>query len=158
MNYKKFKFTDNNFLIIKIANHFARTASGKSWKTRPYKTTAEIINAENYTNYITAVPFFNSFGDGAYCRAQRSYTEAGYLPTAVNTVSPGVEIKICTNFNFVSKSAMLDAGGHRERHIMNVAKEFIISADYPGCIEIKTDETGDCASGLYDWVNRNWRG
>ncbi|MBS1412887.1 MAG: hypothetical protein HPZ00_06220 [Christensenellaceae bacterium] len=99
-NYRNFTFKDERYLIIRVSQTFSRTASGKSWRSKPDEIQTEAVSAENYTNYINAIPFFNNWGDGAYCRAAWTYTMAGYLPTTVTTVSPYRETKIITYFRF----------------------------------------------------------
>ena len=103
MNWRKFKFTDDSFVITKVTNTYKRTESNRSWKVNPETTETEMVTAEYYTNYITACPFFNNFGDGATCRAFCSYTQAGYLPVRVVTVSPYREKKIVTTFSFTER-------------------------------------------------------
>lgn len=103
MDYKKFYFCNENYLILATTKTFSRTQSGKSWKSKPDKIEKKIFEAKNYENYITSIPFFNNFGSGAYCRGYNSYTTAGYLPTKVVTVSPFREIKKITTFIFIKK-------------------------------------------------------
>jgi hypothetical protein len=103
MNYQKFKFTDSSYIITKTVETYGRTDSGKTWKNRPDEITTENVSPEHYTNYITAVPFFDNFGGGAYCRAVNNYTVAGFLPVRVVTVSPDQQIKKVAVFSFKSK-------------------------------------------------------
>ena len=98
-NYRKFKFTDSGFKICKRTETYSCTKSGR-WRKNPEEVTIETVSAEHYTNYVTAVPFFNNFGNGAYCRAYWNYCMAGYLPTEIITVSPGRDTKIVTYFTF----------------------------------------------------------
>ena len=98
--YEKFTFSDRDYTITKTVTKYKRTASGKSWKSKPECVKDEIIDAEHYENYIRSIPFFNNYGNGAYCRAEYEYTYAGYLPTKVTTVSPFQEIKLIAEFKF----------------------------------------------------------
>ena len=100
MNYNNFNFTDGRVIITLTKKEYSRTASGKSWKTKPDAENVENVAAAFYTNYIKSVPFFNNFGGGAYCRAQYNYTPAGYLPTTITTVSPEQNRKIVAVFTF----------------------------------------------------------
>jgi hypothetical protein len=100
MNYNKFNFTDSRVTITHVKNIYSRTASGKSWKKAPDETSCETVNAAFYTNYITSIPFFNNFGT---CRAQHSYTPAGYLPTVITSISPDKNIKHVDSFIFEYK-------------------------------------------------------
>ena len=92
-DYRKFEYTDENYLIFRTIETFSRTASGKSWKSRPDEVENEIVPPKHYENYVTAIPFFNNFGDGASCRAAFSYNAPGYLPTRITTISPFRETK-----------------------------------------------------------------
>ena len=89
-NWRKFSFTDDkNYKISREIRTYEPTESGKSWRKNPSEIEKDDdVPAEWYTNYVTAIPFFNNWGDGAYCRGHRSYTCAGYLPTEVVTVAP----------------------------------------------------------------------
>ena len=103
---EKFLFTDDRFLIFFEKKTFEKK-EGK-WEL---KTEREVVTPEFYTNYITAVPFFNNFGDGASCKVKESYTPAGKLPTTIVTIAPGKETKIVTNFVFLSKKEMEKSAG-----------------------------------------------
>lgn len=96
-----FLFEDDRFLIL-LEEKIFKKKEGK-WEL---ETEREVVTPEFYTNYITAVPFFNSFSDGASCKVKESYTPAGKLPTTIVTIAPGKEIKIVTNFVFLSKKEM----------------------------------------------------
>lgn len=98
-DYTKFSFTNESYSICKRTETYSCTKSGK-WRKNPDSVAMEKVSAEHYTNYVTAVPFFNNFGHGAYCRAHWNYCIAGYLPTEIVTVSPGRDTKVVTYFNF----------------------------------------------------------
>lgn len=95
--YRNFSFTSTAFIITHTRKTFARTASGKSWKSKPEKEYSETVKPEYYTNYVTSIPFFNNLGT---CRAQHRYTAAGYLPVVITSVSPDRTIKHIDSFNF----------------------------------------------------------
>lgn len=101
--YEKFQFNDERFAIIKTVTKYTRTASGKSWKSKPEYVEEEIVSADHYTNYIQSIPFFNNYGYSAYCRAEHNYTAAGYLPTKVTSVSPFQEVKLVAEFRFEAR-------------------------------------------------------
>ena len=103
LNYRNFKFTDNSFVITFTKKTFSRTASGRYWKAAPDTIESEIFTAENYTNYISSIPFFNNFGGRASCRAYKGYTFAGYIPVKVTTISPDGLKKIEGFFTFTNK-------------------------------------------------------
>lgn len=160
-NYRDFSFTDQQWLILRERKTYSRTASGKCWRPRPDETERNIFNATQYTNFITAIPFFNNWGDGAYCRAQHSYEPAGYLPTTVITVGPGRETKHVDTFRFLYLPDMRRAAGFREKHIIEAAREWRVfpTAELKGwTIELITDpdEDGHRDSAVYDTFNLRW--
>lgn len=98
--YENFTFTDDGYTITKTVTKYKRTNSGRCWKSKPESVKEEVVGAEHYTNYIQSIPFFNNYGDGAYCRAEYGYTYAGYLPVKVTSVSPYQEVKLIAEFRF----------------------------------------------------------
>ena len=166
MDYRKFEFISEEYIILATITEFQRTPSGKSWQKRPEKIERKIFHAEHYTNYVTAIPFFNNFSNGAYCRAKQSYTCAGYLPTTVTTVSPGQDRKIIAEFDFINKSAMTESAGWREREVLEKARRFAlyIYSDwnnghpiYGKRITFITDDAGVTASAMWDTGYKKWR-
>lgn len=158
-DYRKFSYTNENYLIFRTIETFSRTASGKSWKSKPDTVENEIVPPEYYTNYITAIPFFNNWGDGAYCRAAFSYNAPGYLPTTVTTVSPFNKTKKVARFWFFKKETLLLTAGWREKEIVKNAKRFRVEyEDGAKMIYFFTDENGVTASGIFDTMRNKWRG
>ena len=165
MDWRKFSFTDNGYIILQTLTEYSRTESGKSWRKKPDIVKREVINAEFYTNYVTAIPFFNNFGDGAYCRARKSYTCAGYLPTEIVTVGPNMCKKVVAEFEFINKTPLVESAGWREREVLDIAKNWsleIYSDWNGGCaifgrrITFHTDDTGVTASATWDTRLRRW--
>lgn len=158
-DYTKFIYDNPNYLIFRTIETYSRTASGKSWKSRPDEVENEIVPPKYYTNYITAIPFFNNWGDGASCRAKWSYNAPGYLPTRVTTISPYRETKKEAVFWFMKKETLFINAGYREKEIINNAKKFRVEyVDGAKMIYFYTDETGDTASGIFDTRRNKWRG
>lgn len=158
-DYRNFKYTNENYLIFRTIETFSRTASGKSWKSKPDSIKNEIVKPEYYTNYITAIPFFNNFEEGASCRAAFSYNAPGYLPTTVTTISPFKETKKVARFWFFKKETLLLNAGYREKEIIENARRFNIEyVDGAKMIYFYTNDTGDTASGIFDTRRNNWRG
>lgn len=158
-NYRNFEYTNENYLIFRTIETYSRTLSGKSWKSKPDEIENEIVKPEYYTNYITSIPFFNNWGDGAYCRAAWSYNAPGYLPTTVTTVSPYRETKKIAKFWFFNKETLLLNAGWREKEIVEKAKRF--SMEYVNgvkMIHFYTKDSGVTASGLFDTGRNIWRG
>lgn len=158
-DYRNFEYTNENYLIFRTIETFSRTASGKSWESKPDSIENEIVKPEYYTNYITAIPFFNNFGEGASCRAAFSYNAPGYLPTTVTTISPFKETKKVARFWFFKKETLLLNAGYREKEIIENARRFNIEyVDGAKMIYFYTNDTGDTASGIFDTRRNNWRG
>ena len=157
-NWGKFKYTDNGYLILRTIETYEQTDSGKGFKRKPSEVEREVVSPEYYTNYVSAIPFFNNFGDGAYSRGVRTYTCAGYLPTTVTTVSPFRKIKKIAKFRFVSKWDLEKSAGWREKTVMENAKAFEFD-DVNRRVElICPDDSGVTHSATYDmrlgrWVN-----
>lgn len=149
-DYRNFTFTDNGFVILHTRKTFKRTASGKSWKTKPNETTHDIICAEHYQNYVTSIPFFNNFGDGASCRASKEYTCAGYLVTQISSISPFHEKRVIDNFQFIDRWKMENKAGYREKEILKNATMWKPFKTNNGrhCIELITE---DGKSMIYDY-------
>jgi hypothetical protein len=159
MTYNTFSFTDEDYIIFRTIETFSRTSSGKSWKSKPEEVENDIITPAQYTSYITAIPFFNSWGDGAYCRARFSYNMPGYLPTTVTTVSPHQITKKIARFWFLKKEHLLLNAGWREKDIVEKAERFRV--EYINgweLIHFYTNDTGVTAAGIYDVKARKWRG
>lgn len=158
-DYRKFNYTNENYLIFRTIETFSRTDSGKSWRSKPDEVENDVIKPEHYTNYITAIPFFNNWGDGAYCRAKHSYNAPGYLPKTVTTVSPFKETKKVARFWFFKKETLLLNAEYREREIIEKAKKFRVEyVDGAKMIYFYTNDTGDTASGIFDTRRNQWRG
>lgn len=88
-----------NTCIVLTQKEYSRTASGKSWKTKPDTETTKRITAENYYNYCDSIPFFKRLGGSE--RAQFGYTYAGYLVTQITSISPDYTRKIVRQFLIV---------------------------------------------------------
>lgn len=157
--YLDFEYTNENYLIFRTIETYSRTASGKSWKNKPDSIENEIVPPQYYTNYITSIPFFNGFGDGASCRAAWSYNAPGYLPTRITAVSPfGITKKIAV-FWFIKKDTLLINAGYREKEIIQNAKRFLVEyIDGSKMIHFYTDSTDSTASGIFDTRRNIWRG
>lgn len=97
--YKDFKLY-GAWRIERVCKRYSRTDSGKSWRRNPDTVTRESVSVDFYNNFIESIDWFNSWGDGAYCRGHRNYTIAGYIPTEVVTVSPHRATKQVDTFTF----------------------------------------------------------
>ncbi len=157
-NYNNFIYDNSDYLVLIKLETFNRTASGKSWKSKPTETSQRIYTPVQYTNYITAIPFFNNFGDGAYCRGKWEYTMAGYLPTIITTVSPFRTVKKKASFLFIKKSRLLNRAGWREKEIVKNAKSWKMEVvDGKKYLHIFTNAEGVTASGCFDFAHNVWR-
>lgn len=162
-NWGNFKFTDNGYLILRTLTEYERTESGKSWRKTPVSVVREVIPSEYYTNYISSIPFFNNWGDGASCRAKCEYTCAGYLPTHVVTIGPNHCKRIIAEFEFVSKGQMIAEAGWREKTVIEKAERWSmeIYADLRRHmngrrITLMTDDSGVTASATWDTGRKEW--
>lgn len=99
MDYRKFYFTRAPFKITHTKTEYAKTASGKSWRAVPVSETTETVTAKFYENFVQSIPFFDGFFGGT-CRAQFSYTAAGYIPVKIVTVNPDGTQKFIDTFTF----------------------------------------------------------
>lgn len=160
MNYYNFSFSQGGrYLIFRTIETFSRTDSNLSWKSRPDEIENDIVSEQNYTNYITSVPFFNNFGESASCRAWCSYEVAGYLPTRITSISPYRITKKIASFSFVDKDKFLINAGWREKEIIKNAKRFKIErVNGVKMIYFYTDLEGDLSEGVFDTNCNMWRG
>lgn len=124
---EKFNFSNANYLILAEHKDYTRTASGKSWKASPDKIERIAMTAEQYTNFIQAANWFNSFfktdfngnRTSARCTIEQGYTMAGYLPTASTNINPDSTKKVVTRIEFVYKPDLMNCAGYREKTIIN---------------------------------------
>lgn len=157
-NYRNFKFDENNrYLIMVKIETYNRTESGKCWKNKPSEVENKVYTDENYTNYITSIPFFNNFGYMSSCRAKKSYTIAGYLPTIVTTINPDSSVKKIATFKFYNKDYIFLNAGYREKEIINNARYYqeFKSDNNHNCITFITADNKSC---VYDFKNNNFVG
>ena len=153
MNYKDFEFTSDRYIILSYEERYTRTTSGKSWKSKPDSTSRSVKTAENYKNYITAIPFFNRLGS---CRAIWTYTYAGYLPTRITSTSPDGKDKIVRRFRFIPVSQILEKAGWREKNVIENAIEWE-TVEAPSRGEIITFITKE-NSAEYEVRTHKWVG
>lgn len=149
-----FLFEDDRFLIL-----FEKKTFEKKEGKWGLETEREVVTPEFYTNYITAVPFFNNFGDGASCKVKESYTPAGKLPTTIVTIAPGKETKIVTNFVFLSRREMKNTAGHREKEILAHADHWkLLPEDNSQMLYLYASINEEEKSAIYDINRKEWRG
>lgn len=112
--YKDFRLF-GNWVILRECARYSRTDSGKSWRRKPDTVSHEVIDTEFYNRFIQSIDWFNSWGDGAYCRGERNYTVAGYIPTKVVTVSPYRATKQIDKFIVIPRTDLMRKAGTREK-------------------------------------------
>lgn len=159
--YKNFKYTNEHYLILCTISTYTRTknGAGQGWKADPDEIEKNVYKPRNYTNYITAIPFFDNFGGGASCRATWGYTIPGYLPTTVTSISPGQDIKKVACFEFIPVERLKLNAGWRENFIIENALYFDEwrqdGNKYLKLITTRTDDTraGVINLNLNKWVN-----
>ena len=124
---EKFSFNNDNYLILVRLEHYEKTASGKTWKSKPETTEHNIFTSDQYTNFVTAGAWFNRFfrtdfygnKTKAHCTIEKSYTAAGYLPTYSVNVNPDATKKTVASIDFINKSKLEKMAGYREKEILN---------------------------------------
>ena len=75
---------------------YARTESGKSWKSKPYKTYHEEIEGYQYEWIFDSVKFFRNLG--GFERITKTYTCEGYIPTRLTSINPDKTKKVIRYF------------------------------------------------------------
>ena len=156
--YANFKFySADRYMIFVSIDTFSRTNSGKTWKQQPDESDHYIYNDERYTNYVSAIPFFNNFGGGAYCRAHCGYTTAGYLPVEVVTVSPNRDVKKIARFSFIYKGDLTRNAGYREADVIERAITWQYFTDDKRHIELFTgSRDGEIKTAVFDRISYKW--
>lgn len=157
--YNNFKFTNDRYIILCTIATYTRTknGAGQGWKAKPDEIEKNVFKPLNYTYYITAIPFFDNFGSGAYCRATWSHTMPGYLPTTVTSVSPGADTKKVACFEFIPVERLKLNAGWRENFIIENARYFDIwLQDGSKYLKLITTEKDDKHAGVINLKNNKW--
>jgi hypothetical protein len=156
-DYRKFNYTNENYLILCTISTYERTASGKSWKAKPDDIEKNVFKPLNYTYYIQAIPFFNNFGGGASCRATYNHVMPGYLPTRVTSISPYRESKKVACFEFIPVERLKLNAGWRENFIIENARYFErFAQDGATYLKLITTENDDKHAGIINLKNNQW--
>lgn len=159
-DYENFRYTGDSCLILMEEVRYKKNDFGEMILV-PDETKEEVISPMFYTNYITAIPFFDDdfFGPHASCEAEWGRTPAGVKPTVVTTINGAGDEKIVATFTFLSKSNLLNTAGWREKEIVKNAKHFHIErADCADMIYFYTESDGDTSEGIFDTKRAIWRG
>jgi len=152
---RKFKFS-GEWLILRTLKTYTRTASGRCWKSHPDSITREVITPREYENYITAVPFFAGWGDGASCRTREGYTQAGRVPVEVFTTGPWNCARKVATFEIFSLSDLREHAGARERAVLDEAETFEPFKVVPGHGLAWTLVTRDGRRATFDEAFLRW--
>lgn len=155
----KFKLY-GDWIVLHEHHEYSRTTSGKSWKRKADAVKRDILTADEYSNFVNSVAFFNKWGDGASCRASKSYTVAGYLPNRIVTVSPYKMTRCYDWFWFVSPRDLFRNAGTRERGIVERAEtwveEFPVRGGITYTFYTPTNENGQRDGATYTTINDAW--
>ena len=86
--------------VKKTENTNDRTASGKSWKSKPDTVEHSTVSWEQYLNMTSpeTCRFFRRLGGSEFLR--RSYTAYGYIPVELISCSPLRDTKTVRVFDF----------------------------------------------------------
>ena len=79
---------------------YSRTASGKSWKSKPDTVENFVVSWEQYLDMTSPATcrFFKRLGGSEFLR--RSYTAYGYIPVELISCNPSKDIRIVRVFDF----------------------------------------------------------
>jgi len=88
------------YIITMTKKYYERTASGKSWQTKPIKTETGQLTDEQYRNTVSedTQRFFRRLGCSE--TAEKSYTCAGYNITRLTSCNPDRTEKHVREFSF----------------------------------------------------------
>ena len=162
-NWANFEFNDDRFLILEEKEVYLPNDDGK-FGSKPDKVERNVVSPKFYENFITAIPFFNNWGNGAYCKAETSQTIAGNLPIIIVTVGPYNCEKNVVEFRFILKSSLEKEAGWREKEVLKNAKEYEMEeyAMTGKCyalakrITLITEDDGVTHSATWDTGLRKW--
>lgn len=157
--YRDFKFTNNNYIILCNIATYTKTkgGAGQCWKNKPDEIEYNVYKPLNYTYYISSIPFFDNFGGGASCHAKWSYTQPGYLPTTVTSISPGRDTKKIASFEFIPVERLKLNAGYRENYIIDNAKYYeMFIQDGIKYLKLITLNTDDKHAGVINLKNNKW--
>ena len=103
-------------ICVWTREHYERTDSGKSWKSKPSEIERLAISEDWQRNQTddSAASFWNAFGT---CRRQYSYTYAGYRVTRMTLTSPDRERQTREYFRFIPVDL-----GYREYDVISAAR------------------------------------
>ena len=161
MDWRKFKFNDNRFVILKEKRVYSAMPCGR-FRKLPDSFEYEVVEPKHYENFVTSVPFFNNWGNGAYCRCAVNQTRAGKIPTTITTVSPYRTEKHVVLFRFISKYDLEKSAGWREKEVLKNARSYKseVYQNKNGYFDERltfiTDDTGVTASATYDFGSAGW--
>lgn len=105
-----------SFICIWTREHYERTDSGKSWRSKPHEV-EHLIISDDWQREKTSDEEASFWSVWGKCRRQYGYTYAGYRVTRMTMTSPDASAKTCENFRFVSIPT-----GYREDEILRAAR------------------------------------
>lgn len=131
---KKFKFTNNDFLILTESRFFKK--DGDKWFS---KIEREVITPDIYTGCVNTVPLY--YEEMNYsCKVKESYTPAGRLPTCILLTTE--DIKDLNNFILLS----------------NADHWKLLPEDNSQMLYLYATINGEEKSAIYDINRKEWRG
>lgn len=84
----------NDYKIELTEERFFKADNKKSWITE--SKTTKIVTFDEYFNYISSVGFFKNTGGRE--KIEKTYTQCGYIPTKIISISPSKDIRVVRTF------------------------------------------------------------
>lgn len=141
----------NMYIIEWTREHYTRTDSGKSWKSKPYEVEVQHLSQAKYETMTSdrEIRFWKGIGG---CRVSRNYTPIGYVVTSMTMTSPSGSEKTYETFRFVEIDPNYSAGW-RERNIARSA-EWVTKYEEAGRELIKFEHEEEFC--IWDETNKVW--
>jgi hypothetical protein len=94
--------TKNEMFATMTSREYSRTASGKSWKSKPDAVEEKEITREHFDNFTDekTIKFFRRLGGAE--TVTRCYTSGGNIPYEISSISPDRTIKKVRTFQVIA--------------------------------------------------------
>ena len=145
------------FMILERYDLYEEAVFGIGWAFQPSDTVKRIITAEEFAERLE---MFQRQQDLCGNRVDIVWRTVNCesLPCTV-AYYEGEELKHEYTFSYVSEDELLASAGYRETEVVKHADTFDIRREGGSVmLHLYTEDTGVTHSGIYDLVNRYWRG